>query len=527
MPFSFREREKSLSYLKNREWDCVVIGGGITGAAVARDAALRGLKVALLEAEDFASGTSSGSSKLIHGGLRYLENFEFGLVREAIHERESLRRLYAPFVQDLHFVFPTYTHQPPPRWKLNIGLTLYDFFASFRDKHTNVNAAEARAKFAMLNRNGLTGACVYTDSFAEDYRLVIELVKSAHRHSAVCLNRLKVEGLQSLESGRVELTARDLLSGTETFVIRANAIFNCTGPYADRVREKLGLSPTLQLTQGVHFLLPKERLPIDKAFVLSDPRLHRILFAIPWGPTTYLGTTDTTVARPEDAKATSEDVAYVLSIANRFFNTNLVPADIFQSWSGTRPLIKPADVTSNSAISREHQLEENPTNVFHLLGGKLTSHRAMADEALNKLSKKRKIGRTKVFSLPLQDALWDEKASTNPPHLARSYGRFAHDILRIDRERDLKMQKISPLFPHLVAEVIYSIQEEMCIEPLDFLKRRSSLYYWTNIANSDHLDAVKKVADIFALERGLASHDANALLEKTLLSYKRDREAFA
>lgn len=526
MNFSAFGRDQSLSYLKNRDWDLVVIGGGVTGAAVARDAALRHLKVALVEAQDFASGTSSGSTKLIHGGLRYLENYEFGLVREAIHERELLHKLYAPFVRNADFVFPTYKRQPPARWKLHLGLFLYDSFSGFKQRHRNFSSQEAAESFPLLKSDGLTGACVYADSFAEDYRLVIELIKSAHRHGAICLSRMEVKGLQSQESGRLELSLLDRTT-QEAFRIRAKSVINCSGPFSDRIRAMVGLPPTLKVTQGVHFIVPRHKLPVDKAYVLADPELHRILFAIPWGEITYLGTTDTDIAQPEAAQAKASDLNYVLKIVNRYFKMQLQASDVFQSWTGVRPLIRPkSDSASNSEVSREHLIEENPVNVFHVLGGKLTSHRSMAAEVMDQLHALGRLEKCRTDQLPLQDALWDESVQSQPAHLVRTYGRFYSDVQKMDRERKLDLETLKGGSAHLKAEVLYAIHHEMALEPMDFIKRRSTVFYETDWSLPSHQESLRDILNLFAQEYQWSETQKKISWETIERAFQWDREGY-
>lgn len=525
-PFSFQTRERSLSYLKNRAWDVLVIGGGITGAAVARDAVLRGLTVALVDAHDFASGTSSGSTKLIHGGLRYLENFEFKLVSEAIHEREKLRALYAPFVRDLRFVFPTYRGKPPARWKLNIGLFLYDAFSSFRERHQNLSAEATKSRFKFLKAEGLTGSCIYIDSFAEDYRLVVELIKSAHRHGAICLNQVSVFNLHSTQDEFTKVDVKDHISG-EKFSVSAKTIFNCSGPYSDRIRAFCGLPPTLTLTQGVHFLIPHSKLPISEAFVLSDPELHRILFAIPWGNSTYFGTTDTSIPNPEDAQAQLADLRYVLKIVNGFFKSEIHESDVYQSWAGVRPLITPQNShKSNSAISREHLIEESPPGIFHILGGKLTSHRSMAAEAMDLAAKSRGWAAGRTDKLPLQDALWDSDPNCEFAHLPKTYGRFYSDVLRIDREMGLHHKLISKDFPVLESEVLYCIHFEMALNAIDFLRRRTNLYYQMDIENSSHRDLLKEINEVFARELSWNAEVTQQRLKEAVAVFNFDRKGY-
>jgi glycerol-3-phosphate dehydrogenase len=508
--FSHETRPELLRHLTTEIWDAIVIGGGITGAAVARDAALRGLKVALIEASDFAGGTSSGSSKLIHGGVRYLEQFEFKLVFEAIREREKLKKIYAPLVRDLAFVFPTYRNIFPPKWKLNLGLFLYDAFAKFRAPHLNLSRQNAIQKFPWLVDEQLTGACVYTDSFSEDYRLVIELIKSSFRHGAVAVSRMEV---LKINSGNIhELLVKDRTSQKQ-ITVKTKAIFNCSGPFSDRIRALFNLPPALRLTQGVHFVVPRERLPLTSAFVLPDPQLHRIMFAIPWNQITYLGTTDTDVDRPEDARASAADLAYVLKIANKYFNTKLERKDVIQSWSAVRPLLRPPDLRTASQVSREHHCEENPKNVFHLMGGKLTSHRVMAREAVDRLT-----SNPTKDDLPLQDILWESSRTTR---LEKTFGRYANDILKIDELAGLRRRTLSPAVDHLAAEVFYSIHHEMALEPIDFIRRRSSLYY-----ENPTIDMAQAVTEIFSRQLGWSDEVLETHLGEIKRQFAWDKENY-
>jgi glycerol-3-phosphate dehydrogenase len=510
--FSFESREFLVEKLQRETFDVAVVGGGITGAAVARDAAFRGLKVALLEAQDFAEGTSSGSSKLIHGGVRYLEQFEFKLVYEAIREREKLKKLYAPFVQDLSFVFPTYRDVFPPRWKLNLGLFLYDAFARFRSPHLNLSKKATLQNFPWLKPDGLTGACVYVDSFSEDFRLVTELIKSATRKGAICLSRMRVKNIQT--ENPFLLTLEDSYCPRPREIeVKAKSIFNCTGPYTDEIRALLNLQPALRLTQGVHFIIPQSRLPIKNAIVLPDPELHRILFAIPWNSVTYFGTTDTDIEDPSKARASKADADYVLKIINRYFNTNLTAKDFIQSWAAVRPLIKPPETRNPSEISREHKLEERPRGIFHLLGGKLTSHRVMAREALDHITMNHS-----VDSIPLQDEIWTK---AKPTELERRWGRYAEDILQIDAESNLQQKRILGENSPLVSEILYSIHHEMALTPLDFLRRRSSLYYECPL-----LEVAERVTEVFSKTMNWDEETSRSNLQEINRHYEWDRGNF-
>lgn len=526
MDFSFATRSELIHKLQAQSWDLLVIGGGVTGAAVARDAALRGLKVALLEAGDFASATSSGSTKLFHGGIRYLENYEFKLVFEAIREREQLSRLYAPFIKPLSFVFPTYKAGGVSRWKLNLGLLLYDAFSFFKQRHQNLSRAATVARFPLLKSSSLTGACVYADSFAEDYRIVIELIKSAFHHGAIPISRLKVTRLEKKPSGDFAIEARDQWNASESIQLTAKAVINCSGPFADSVRSLLGKPPTLKLTQGIHLIVERARLPLNEAYVFTDTKLHRILFAIPWKSVTYLGTTDTSVNRVEDAQTQKADVDYVLQIINQFLDANLTPADVIQSWAAVRPLIKPEGQLENSRISREHKIEEGPENYFDVLGGKLTSHRLMAEEALELLQRKWKFPASKTAEMPLYEDCGFKPNSALEDKLFQRYGASFRDVLRIDQERNLNLQSLRTFPDTLVSEVLYSIHHEMCLDPIDFIRRRSSLYYETQWKSEKQSALLTEIVQIFQQEMKSQNFTQDRLYQESLANYRWDSEGW-
>lgn len=516
--FSFQTRQKHLQNITKQKWDLIIVGGGVTGAACARDASLRGIKVLLLEASDFASGTSSGSSKLLHGGLRYLENKEFSLVYSAIRERQKLEQLYSPLVKRLEFVFPTYEDRAPSRRLLNLGLYVYDSFSYFREKHRCYKGSRAKETFPLLRPEKMTGALVYTDAFAEDYRLVIELIKSATRHGAVCLNRCAVTHLENANSDHFILGVQDV-EGEREFKLSAQYVLNCAGPFSDRIRSMLNLGPRLHLTQGVHFVVPHKRLPVTQAYVLSDPPHDRILFAIPWNSVTYMGTTDTDIQNPSLAQATSEDLNYILKIMNSYFQSSLKKEDIIQSWAAVRPLLQPPEDSNNSEISREHRLEESPENFFHLLGGKLTSHRNMAEEAIDHLCKKMRISKKcMTANVPLQDKMWSQREIG---HLESCFGAFSEDIREYDRSRSLQCQKLSSHLPHLVSELLYCLYHEAVLGPMDFLRRRSSIYY-----ENSSIELLEAVGQIMRKELDWNAIKFNGEMEKCTQVYQRDRESF-
>jgi len=515
--FSFETRKQVLESLSSESFDLVIVGGGIIGAACARDASLRGIKTLLVEKDDFASGTSSGSSKLIHGGIRYLKNFEFSLVYTAIRERERLESLYAPFVRKMDFVFPTYEKVYPPRWMLNLGLSVYDSFTYFKEHHRSLSRNKTMMEFPQLRSENLSGSMVYTDSFAEDYRLVIEVIKAAHKHGAQCINQVAASFFEE-RAGGYTVGLHDSWDQKD-YKVKTKFALNCSGPFSDQVRALLQIKPSLHLTQGVHFIVLRDAVPLDNAFVLSDPEHDRILFAIPWNGITYLGTTDTDIKDPTKARATKADLDYILTMFKKYFTYQISPDDVLQSWAAVRPLIQPPDSESNSKISREHHIEERPNQFFHVLGGKLTSHREIAKETVDKIAKKMGIRKScQTAKLPLQDEPYHSARDT---HLEKTFGLYAKDVRAYDEERKLERKRITSTHPHLVSEVIYSCHHEMAMSPLDFLRRRSSLYY-----EKPGKDLVPAIADIMRRELVYTELELDREVNKALKSYEWDLKGF-
>lgn len=361
----------------------LIIGGGIVGAGIARDAAMRGLKTALVEQHDFAFGTSSRSSRLLHGGLRYLAQGRLGLVREASVEKKIIHHIAPHLAEPLPFIFPTYRgNRNWVLWQLKIGVKLYDLLCSGRNlgNSTWLSPATVAARVPALARANLTGAVRYFDGFTNDARLVIDTLRSAHRHGASVLNYARFSA--AVRNEFWECTVTDQLTG-QAFQAQARAVVNATGPWAD------GLSHSavkLRLTKGIHVVVERTRVPVPETVVMTEGK--RILFAIPWGERTILGTTDTDYAGDLTRVVTeAADIEYVLQITNTFFPTaTLQPADVISAWAGLRPLIadpngKPSD------ISRSHEITNPQPDWWDVAGGKLTTYRLMAEQAVDRISR--------------------------------------------------------------------------------------------------------------------------------------------
>ncbi len=378
-----QHRSKTIADLQTDDLDLLIIGGGIVGAGVARDAAMRGLRVGLVEQFDFASGTSSRSSRLLHGGLRYLAQGRIGLVHEASREKRILHRIAPHLAEPLAFLFPAYRHSNWPLWQLNVGVKVYDLLCGGRNfgPSKKLSAEQTLALVPGLNSIDLAGSVRYFDAFTNDARLVLDTLRSAARREAMLCNYLRFESAIS-QGGLWRCEVRDTLTG-EPRCLRARAIVNAAGPWAAAFPQS---SVKLRLTKGVHLVIARVRLPVPDALVVTEGK--RILFAIPWGERTILGTTDTDYSGPLDnVRTDSDDVRYVLAVVNRAFpRANIEPPDIVSVWAGLRPLIA-ARKGGPSDISRAHQIREAQPGWFDVAGGKLTIYRLIAEQAVDRIAK--------------------------------------------------------------------------------------------------------------------------------------------
>ncbi|MGH7699845.1 MAG: glycerol-3-phosphate dehydrogenase/oxidase, partial [Gemmatimonadales bacterium] len=373
--------------------DLLVIGGGITGAGIARDAALRGIRTALVEKGDWGGGTSSHSSRLIHGGLRYLEQREFRLVAEASRERRILLRIAPHLVRPISFLFPVYRGSRVTAWKLRAGLWLYDLLAAFRNvrSHRWLRPRRVRREEPGLKDKDLVGAALYYDAQADDARLVLATVRSAARAGALAANYAEAIGLAKPDGQVRGATVRDALAGV-TRTVRALVVVNATGPWTDVLRrlDDPWAEPLLRLTRGAHVAVPRARLGQRHAVTVFSPIDGRVMFVLPWGDLSYIGTTDTDDAGPpDDVRATAEDVVYLLRSANAFFpNARLGPGDVISTWAGLRPLLAPARAVSASEVSREHRIVESAAGLLTIAGGKLTTHRVMGRDVADVVARR-------------------------------------------------------------------------------------------------------------------------------------------
>jgi len=485
-PFSAGTREATLASLGTAELDVLVVGGGITGAGVARDAALRGLRVALVEAVDFAAGTSSRSSKLIHGGVRYLQQGELALVRESATERAVLRRIAPHLAEPIVMLMPTYGRASHA--KLGLGLWTFDRLASIaaEERHELVGRDEALRREPTLDGRALYGAALFTEYRTCDARLVLATVLGAHAAGALCVNHAAVVALSSGEA-----TVRDELTGI-TRRVRARVVVNAAGPWVDAVRGMTGpiAGAGLHLTKGIHLVVPHERLPIRHAVVMAA-RDKRGVFAVPRGAATYLGTTDTDYGPPAlNPDVTAADADYLLEAAQRTFaGAPISRADVVAAWAGLRPLLH-EEGKSPSEISRRDEIMVGADGVVSVAGGKLTTHRRMAERVVDivyeRLGRRPEPARTADVALP-----GGERSPADLTVLAAELGRALpalgpHGVKRLVMHYGAAAERFvagDPAMlpgptPALPAEVVTAVEEEMALTLEDVLDRRLRLLYF-------------------------------------------------
>jgi glycerol-3-phosphate dehydrogenase len=490
----------SLRDLASRRVDLLVIGGGITGAGVARDAALRGLDVALIDGQDFGAGTSSRSSRLIHGGIRYLEHGRLHLVFEALRERRILLRLAPHLVRPLPFVLPAFRGDRVPRWKTALGLTLYDLLAGRGNvrRHRTLGKRALLELEPLLRERGLTGGALYHDAQCDDARLTIATIRAAATHGALVTNHVAVTGLVRDGARVVGAHLRDRITGQEGDV-RARVVVNATGPWSDALRrlEDPGAAPILRPTKGSHAVVRATRIGNRHAVIFTSPVDGRVMFVLPWGDWTYIGTTDTdTTESPEAVQATEADLVYLLRSANALYpGAHLGPEDVVSSWSGLRPLLAADPAAPASAVSREHRILRGPSGMITIAGGKLTTFRRMAAEVVDRLGKELaqpvSPGRRRSEEEPLPggEAATSEGFRTpglelglsaaTVEHLLLQYGGETPAIYTLCRERPVLAERLHPEHPAIAAQVVFAVRREFAVTADDVLERRIRLVHET------------------------------------------------
>ncbi|HUP86714.1 MAG TPA: glycerol-3-phosphate dehydrogenase/oxidase [Acidimicrobiales bacterium] len=485
------DRTTSLRRLADETFDVLVIGGGITGAGVALDAASRGLRVALVERGDFASGTSSKSSKLVHGGLRYLQQKEYRLVYENLHERQRLLENAPHLVIPLPFLIPLFGRSGGVNKTVakayRTALWLYDITGGLRigKRHKKVSKAEALHHLPTLNTDLLAAAFLYYDAQADDARLTLTLLRTAADHGAVIANHAPVVEVTKDERG-AQVTGAVLSDGT---VVRAKCVVNATGVWADDVRALAeGEHPdSIRPAKGIHITVPAAKLPCDIAAVVPVPKDRRSIFVVPWGSHTYLGTTDTDYTGDRDRpECTQDDVRYVLEAINRFITSPLTEDDVTGTWAGLRPLVKNEDKARTADLSRRHKVLVSEEGLVTITGGKLTTYRKMAQDAVDAVGAQldRKLKRNHTTSMKVRGAdgldhlrreggdrlgLDDETFQ----HLVSRYGTDTRTVSAMVAADPTLGEPLVPKLPYLRAEALYAARYEMAHTLEDVLSRRT------------------------------------------------------
>jgi glycerol-3-phosphate dehydrogenase len=507
-----------LGELAARELDLLVIGGGITGAGVLRDATMRGLRAALVDGADFGAGTSSRSSRLIHGGLRYLEHGHLGLVFEALRERTVLLRIAPHLVRPLAFVVPSHRTDRVPRWQLAAGLALYAVLAM----GGNVARPRMFGKTALLAREpnlrvrDLTGGGLFHDAQCDDARLVLATIRSATGRGALAANYVRASSLLKEDGLVVGADLADLVTG-ERATVRARAVVNATGPWADAVRrmEDPAAVPLLRPTAGTHVVVRRQRLGHTHGILFTSRVDGRVMFVLPWGDHSYIGTTDTDYdGPPEGVRASRADVLYLLRSVNALFpHAHLEPDDVLATWAGVRTLLAGTPGAAASAVSREHRVIAGPGGMVTVAGGKLTTHRRMAAEVVDavmaRLGERRDRPPTDREPLPggetgawdpfLQAALEMGLTSPTAEGLVRRYGTETAAVLNLARDDRSLLGPVHGGHTAIGAEVVHHVRREFAVRVEDVLVRR--LHLDTETPDQGR-EAVPRVAELMGRELG-------------------------
>ncbi len=484
---------------------------------------MRGLRVVLVEQNDLGSGTSSRSSRLVHGGLRYLETGDLRLVLEANRERRILLRIAPHLVRPLAFVFPVHRGDRLSLWRLNAGMWLYDLLALFRNvrMHRMLGKRAVLELEPMLRERGLRGGARFYDAQCDDARLVLATARSAIQYGALVATYTAVRSLERTAGRVVGAEVEDRLTG-ERAAIRASVVVNATGPWADRIRalEDAGVSPLLRPTKGVHILVDRSRLDHREGIIFLSPIDGRVLFILPWGDLSYIGTTDTdTTESPDELQVTPEEMVYLIRSANaRFPNARLGLEDVRGAWAGLRPLLDDRQARTESGRSREHAVLQGAGGMITVVGGKLTTYRSMAKEAVDRAIREVHFregrprpadngtdeeplpgGETDDFTEFRARGLELGVVPESVEHLIRHYGTESAGIYNLGSLDRRLLRRLIPPHPAIEAEVLHAVRRELAQTVEDVMVRRLHLYF-------EHAErgipAAPRVAELMGREHG-------------------------
>ena len=490
------QRETAISQLGTQQFDILVIGGGVNGVGAALDAAARGLKVALIEAQDIAAGTSSRSSKLIHGGLRYLEQYDFKLVREALHERELMVSTLCPhLVKPVGFLFPL-TEKLKERTYVGAGLALYDALRGFRRSmpwHKHLSQKQINEIAPSLRHDLVTGAIKYFDAQVDDARHTMSVARTAARHGALIATRVSAQSLIREGKRVVGVNALDLVSGKK-IAIKAGATVMCAGVWSDQLHEQFDITPGYNVTmsKGAHIVMPGSAIKSDAGIIVKTS--VSVLFIIPWAGKWIVGTTDTPYEGDRaEPLASKEDVQYILDQANRVLKPKLKAEEIIGVYAGLRPLVANNKSATTTKLSREHTVDRPVAGFVSIAGGKYTTYRVMAQDVvdravieLRRLTKESVteklplVGADGYFALEQQKERIAQESGLDVEtvtHLLNRHGSLISEILEIIDEQPKLAAKLDAELPYIKAEIIYAATHEGALSVDDVISRRTRLSF--------------------------------------------------
>lgn len=550
--FSWRTRRESLTKFTQEVFDILIIGGGITGAGLALDAALRGLRVALVEKRDFAAGTSSRSTKLIHGGLRYLEHFDFALVREGLRERAILTKIAPNLAEPFPFIIPIYKNSRrnyDHPLKMRLGLWLYDLLAGRYNlaRHRRLNRDEALRLAPQLDPQGLKGAFVYYDAVTNDSRLVIEVIKTAHAHGAEIANYARVVNFIKGDGGKIAgARLRDELTGDE-IECQARIVINATGVWMEDTIKLEGqaaseLNKRVRPAKGIHLTVSADRLRVNAAWLIPSLASHRFYFVVPWLGRVNIGTTDTDYSGDKDhPQARTDEVNEILGAINSYFpEARLEPSDVISSWAGLRPLITDPRAKNTTEVSRKEEIIETSDGLISIGGGKLTTYRLMAEHGINLAAKRL----NERFNVAANDSASTENTAIGAPlsrdeltraveqlsqtenlpietsrHLINSYGADHRRLVELMREDEMLRERLINELPQILAEVIYAARYEMALTLADVMTRRTRL---AMIAGEQALKCASVAASLMARELGWSQEETERQTAQFIAEFERE-----
>ena len=503
-------RQTGLARLRGGRFDLLVIGGGIVGAGIARDAAMRGLSVALIDQQDFAGGTSSKTSKLIHGGLRYLEHGHLRLVFESLRERSILRVAAPDLVHPVSLLLPVYQGDRRRPWTINVGLWLYDLLALGRNirPHRMLSARRAVALEPGLRVDGLRAAGLYADCQMDDARLCLANILQAVGWGAVCVSYVRLRALLRVNGRLCGATAEDLRSG-RAFEIQARSIVNAAGPWSDGVRRlsEVAASPRLSPTKGIHLIVPRVA---QEALFVQARRDGRMLFLLPWGDYSLVGTTESAVSGPLDTlRAEADEVDYLLEDVNRVLpGSHLDEGDVVATFAGARPLL--ASAGSATQASRTHRIEVDRFGLISVIGGKFTTYRLMAKQAVDAVLRQSgaRADRCLTDQVSLLETVhtasldhWRSMTRrVDPDALARLIARYGAKALPVLQLMDHEPSLAQPVCPHhevSQAEIVHAVRGELACTLTDVLARRTRIA-WSACQGLDALSTLTELLRRYA-----------------------------